>query len=309
MFTGTDRVAVIGDIGGHLEVLIGMLEGLGVEFDPEARRSERSGERAWPTDALTWPDDLHIVQVGDLVHRGPRSAEVVALVDGLIARDVWTQIVGNREQLHVDQSVFHWDETIDDSAIATLRNWWGDGRMTASAVIAVADNDSGDRNGDGDGNGVREWLITHAGLTAGFWQHGLGSPATAVEASKALAEAQADGALWHPGSMLTGVDDDSAGPVWASAASEVYPSWARLDADMPFNQAHGHSTAYDWGRGLWRSDSWIRRKLILSPDLRHVTFTHRGRWIVGTDPGHLHDPAPISAPLVLTGARVVVAGR
>ena len=57
------RVAVIGDVGGHVEELRRELRALG----------------ASETGVL--PDDLVVIQVGDLVHRGPDSEAVVRLVN------------------------------------------------------------------------------------------------------------------------------------------------------------------------------------------------------------------------------------
>lgn len=265
------RIAVIGDVGGHFAPLVHLLGELGVRFGTD----------------IDWPDDLQVVQVGDLVHRGPASAEVVGLVAGLLDRGVWTQIVGNHEQLYVDRPVFGWSESIDETAQTQLRDWWTDGRLRAAAAVT---DDSGE-----------EWLITHAGLTAGFWRHGLGAPDGAGATVEALKEAADDGALWHPGTMLLGVDDDNAGPVWAAAGTEVYPSWPRLEAELPFNQIHGHSSAFDWNRSRWSAESWIRPQIRLDLDSRHAAFEHSGRRIVGIDPCHLAEAAPVFKPLVLHG--------
>lgn len=104
---GPTRIAVIGDVGGHFGPLVHLLGELGVRFGAE----------------IDWPDDLHVIQVGDLVHRGPASAEVVGLVAGLLERGVWTQIVGNHEQLYVDRPVFGWNEVIEETAQEQLRGW------------------------------------------------------------------------------------------------------------------------------------------------------------------------------------------
>ena len=64
------RVAVIGDVGGHLAELRRELVRLGAD--------EETGEL---------PDDLTIVQVGDLVHRGPDSAGVVSSSTVICADD------------------------------------------------------------------------------------------------------------------------------------------------------------------------------------------------------------------------------
>ena len=271
---GPTRIAVIGDVGGHFGPLVHLLGELGVRFGAE----------------IDWPDYLHVIQVGDLVHRGPASAEVVGLVAGLLERGVWTQIVGNHEQLYVDRPVFGWNEVIEETAQEQLRGWWADGRLQAAAAVT-------------DGSG-EEWLITHAGLTAGFWRQGLGAPDSAEATLEALKDAAADSALWHPGTMLLGVDDDNAGPVWAAAGTEVYPSWPRLEAELPFNQIHGHSSAFDWNRSQWSAESWVQSQIRLDLNHRHATFEHAGRQIVGIDPCHLAEAAPVFAPFVLHGATI-----
>ena len=245
---------------------------------------------AWQDVDIDWPDGLHVVQVGDLVHRGPDSLGVVLLADRLIGLGVWTQVVGNHEQQYVDTPRFDWPETIDPEASDLLREWWGDGRMSAAAVLETEADDA--------------WLITHAGLTAGFWEHGLGRPTTTDSLLAALTEARNDGVLWHPGRMLTGDVDRNAGPVWAEAGFEVYPSWLDVDALMPFHQIHGHSTAYWWDRRAWRCDRRVRRYAIADERTRHVTFDLRGGRIVGIDPGHALDPAPAHAPLLIEDAIV-----
>lgn len=274
---------MIGDLGGHRQVLQDILTTLGVAFDST---DPSSHQRALDLD---WPVDLHIVQVGDLVHRGPDSLGVITLVSALIQRGVWTQIVGNHEQLYVDHPVFDWPESIPDLAVSTLRAWWQDQLMVPAAAVETTDGD---------------WLITHAGLTAGFWEHGLGSPGLAVDALAGLAEARADGALWFPGAMLTGSVNHCAGPVWAAAGSEVYSSWLSTNASMPFHQAHGHSAAFAWDLDLWRASQRVQRSLDCDPTTRHITFSKGNRRIVGIDPGHGHQPAPNYAPLILHNAKV-----
>lgn len=61
---GAVRVLLIGDVAGHLDVLRWALGAHGVDLD-----------------TATIPDGLVVVQAGDLVHRGPDSAGVIALVD------------------------------------------------------------------------------------------------------------------------------------------------------------------------------------------------------------------------------------
>ena len=100
------RHAVIGDVGGHAHDLWAEVERLG--GDP------RSGRL---------PDDLVVVQVGDLVHRGPHSEEVVAVVDRFLQRspDRWLQLVGNHEAQYLREPAFEWRQWVNARARATLR--------------------------------------------------------------------------------------------------------------------------------------------------------------------------------------------
>ena len=79
-------MAVVGDIGGHVDELHRELGRLGA--DPQTGRL---------------PDDLTVVQVGDLVHRGPDSERVIALVDRYLREQPgqWVQLLGNHEAHYV----------------------------------------------------------------------------------------------------------------------------------------------------------------------------------------------------------------
>lgn len=275
------RVAIVGDVGGHLAELVQLLVDLGM--DPH-------------TCAL--PADLTVVQVGDLVHRGPHSAKLVRFVNEMLTRypRQWVQLLGNHEQFYVAQPVFMWNEDITAHAEETLQQWWNSGAMRPAAAIQ-------------DSTGAT-WLATHAGLTAGFWRK-IGSPPDAVEAAAAInALDRRQGApLWRAGCMLgRGAPLADAGPVWASAAQELLPGWCAWDAPkIGFHQVHGHSTAVDRLTGDYLgTDGYCAAATTWDPATRHTTTTTRsGTLVVGIDPGHLETPARPWAPLVLAGARVL----
>ncbi|MCW2615120.1 MAG: hypothetical protein JWN08_2114, partial [Frankiales bacterium] len=144
MTTGAPRIAVIGDIGGHADQLDEALIVLGA--DPA------SG---------TLPDDLTVVQVGDLVHRGPDSRLVVETVYRFLSHypDRWVQLCGNHESCHLGEALFVHDP-LDDASVLTLRRWEAAGLLR----IAVALNTN-----DGPA------LVSHAGLTWETWTE-LGEP-------------------------------------------------------------------------------------------------------------------------------------
>ncbi|WP_298131090.1 metallophosphoesterase [Micropruina sp.] len=252
------RLAVIGDVGGHVDALRAELARLGVP-----------GEGDGPL-----PPDLLVVQVGDLIHRGPDSAGVVALVDRHLRADPdrWIQLVGNHEAFYLRRKQFSWPERVPRGTVAVLRNWWTSGRMRPAVAIRAAGEDL---------------LVSHAGLTRGFWADVLGAPsdvAAAADAINALAHRNGR-ALFKPGTMVGWRDPDhAAGPVWAAAGTEVAASWS--GHPLPFSQVHGHSSAYNWEAGSWNLGDDLRQAARLDDTARHVVITLPGGRLVGVDPGH-----------------------
>ena len=256
---------MIGDVGGHLAALRFELFRLGA--DPH-------------TGAL--PPGLTVVQVGDLVHRGPDSEGVVALVDRYLREQPgqWIQIVGNHEAFYLTEPMFHWRERIAEPTAATLMRWWSDGSMRAAAALPTVAGD---------------YLVTHAGLTAGFWRSVIGWPAAAADAAAALNEliGNRDSTLFRAGMMLGHRVSGSAGPVWADASSELVPSW--FQTRMPFGQVHGHSSIVDWSTGALRGSEAVAMSTVVNPLARHETTTLLGGEIVGVDPCHGVRPTPLWA--------------
>lgn len=284
------RLAVIGDVGGHLDALEEALWSLGA--DPEAAEL---------------PDDLVVCQVGDLVHRGPDSPGVVGLVDRLMAQNPgrWVQLAGNHEAQYLQPPRFKWYEALPDETVATLRRWWEDGSMQLAAAFETDGVEVRRPGGERETVGAGELLVTHAGLTAGLWKR-LGAPRTAAEAARLVNEGRHEetSPVWDSGRMLDSLNR-SAGVVWAEAANEVYDSWRRAEA-VPFHQAHGHSSAMWWGRMRWSSPAEEWRKderygvlLHADPMTKHVRAELGGGVLWGVDPGHGVTPVMRWAPLVL----------
>jgi len=274
------RVAVFGDVGGQRDALAARLVALGA--DP---------------DTLALPPDLTVVQVGDLMHRGPDSPGVIELVDRAMTEqpDQWVQLAGNHEALYLGLPQFHWPERLPGPSREVVNRWWGTQRLRIAAAIDVDGDDA-------------QWLVTHAGLTQGFWRHFLGMPDSGVDAARALNRligSLHEKWLFRPGVMVTETVDLSAGPMWASAPDELIPSWREAALQMPFQQVHGHSGLVDrtTGRHLGLRDRV--GPFTDDPVLRHTISTVGERRIVGIDPGHQRRPAPSWGPMVLDAARVV----
>lgn len=275
----TQRVAVIGDIGGHRDELARALVGLGA--DP-AR--------------LALPADLTVVQVGDLLHRGPDSDGVVRLVDRLMTDHPgrWVQLVGNHEAQYLTEVPrFAWREKLDGTTVRTVQDWWRDGRMLVAAAISGPQDD---------------WLVTHAGLTRGYWDAVLGSPGRAVDAARAvngfIGTVHAP-VLFAGGVLIDGEVSDTAGPLWAAAGSELAEPWLASPAALPFSLVHGHSTLIDWHRDVWRGGPAAAAVAEVDPDTRHVTVPVGRHRIVGIDPCLGTRGGMSWAPLVLGGATVL----
>lgn len=272
------RVAMIGDTHGHCDELRRALVNLGA--DP---------------DTLRLPDDLTVIHVGDLIHKGPDSEGAVALVDRIMAEqpDQWIQLIGNHEANYVHEKLFEWTPAIEDATADTLRRWWAEGRMRVAAAVSRP-------NGE-------DVLVTHAGLTHSFWHLVLDAPTSAVDAAARL-EALRDSEmpwLWMPGLMLTGEVDRFASPLWAESGHEVYAGWLdaerELGAQAPFHQVHGHSTPYAWRRYEWFAPPALQTLIRRNPRRRHTAITVAGKTILGIDPGHGRRASVPWQPLIVEG--------
>lgn len=284
------RVAVIGDVSGWPDELYTELLRLGCDPNPER----------WTTNG--WPDDLTVIQVGDLVDTGPRSEDVLELVDHT-PRNRWIQLVGNHEARYLGGPDFNVPRY---HVVDKLRDWDRRGGLHAAAHI---------RYDNPDTHGIVDAVVTHAGVTANWAAQHTGTSAsdaaTIVEHCNAL---WANGSrarrakLWRLGAMLGHpklgtVNDSLAGPLWASAAREVWPSWA--DQAMPYTQIHGHSAIRIWaaGRSAHGVDE-LCETLEFDNERRHARWRPQpgGGELVAIDPMHQHNTtAPHWEAFVVNG--------
>ena len=267
----TLRVALIGDIGGHCEALRQELRRLGA------------------TEDGCLPDDVVIVQVGDLIHRGPDSDGVIRLVDRYVTEQPrrWIQLIGNHEVHYLRRPVFHWAEHLSFSSRRTLRRWWRNGLAQAAVAVRTADEDL---------------LITHAGVTEPFWREQLGCPITAADAAQRLNElARGGSASFYCGGCLLGggPPNPNAGPIWADRVSELLPGWRHTR--LPFSQVHGHTGSH----GECADPATVYD----AEGRREITRLRGGR-IIGIDPGHGAEPQPAwSAFVVMATESPMQAGQ
>lgn len=233
--------AVFGDVHAHFSPLVKALLHLG-----------------WDETTLRIPKNLTIIQLGDLIHKGPFTNEIVAFVDGLMTVNnddpesgQWIQLLGNHESQYLDGPVNFWRRECDVHSIDTLNRWWNTGQMKLHHVIEQASG--------------KPYVITHAGVNP-FWYYRsepfFKSGARGIDLSNDeymefrhtqtverfsvwLDELRAAPAVaCLPGSMLDGKFNPKVGPVWAETVREVYSSWR--GEDIPFHQIHGHVTPFNW---------------------------------------------------------------
>jgi hypothetical protein len=286
-----NRVAVLGDVGGHSHRLRRVLEKeLDVVFDLPHRASP-TGYDWWDVDVL-WPEGLVVIQAGDLVHRGPDSAGVLQFVDRAMSQGVWHQVIGNHEQLYVGPRSFSWNEQLDKDSALLLNAWWDNDTLRPAAGIKMDDG--------------LDVVVTHAGVTAGFDHHVLGRAQSATAAVEALNDLKRtrDPVLWRPGLMLEQGITLDAGPLWAEAGREVYASWVyELDSrSATFSQVHGHSSAFWWRRGTWTAPDRVRPHLKADTSTRHVVATIGDATLVGVDPCHDVRPSRVWGARVFDNA-------
>lgn len=183
------RVAVIGDVGGFVEHLRAAIASLGVT-------------------SSTWPDDLVVVQVGDLFG-GRNDVAVAELVEPHLEAGRWVQILGNWELEAVggSQVTNAKGRTADLDALRMFRSWHRAGMIRRAAAVTSSTGVVG--------------VITHAGVSHGFWSADLDCDPDGrrvVERINAMPLSQ----VARPGEMFGAVDERAPGPIWSSWAE----SWS-----------------------------------------------------------------------------------
>jgi len=246
---------VIGDVGGHAGALGRTLVAIGA-------------------DPATWklPEGVCAVSVGDLIDRGPDSLGCVAIARACYEANNgnYVQLVGNHEANWLEAGGPYFNTRSDPGAVEALAAWVKDGGVYLAAAV------------EGHGSGT---LVTHAGMTSALWK-ALGEPRSASEAARLINDGwdhELHVNVTRPGLMLSGGGSKHGGGVyWAEAARELAMSWRGVA--MPFDQVHGHSSAWRWRDGCWEVANYGEKRWI-DEKRRHVFTEIGGAKIVGVDPG------------------------
>ena len=242
------------------------------------------------TTSGTIPDDLVVIQVGGLVHQGPDSSGVVALVDRMVtgSPDRWIQLLGNHEAQEGFGGPDFWHESVAPGVRATLRRWSDDGQVRLAVALDTVEYGPA--------------LVTHGGLTRQKWL-AVGRPDDPATAAGLLNKELADPALAFAAGEMLGVKTRlPVGVAWASPR-ELLQSWDM--EQLPFSQVHGHASPRRWSSDTW-AEGLSRRvtaRGTADPERRHCDFAWPdGEHIVCVHPDYGADAAPVPlSPLMLNG--------
>lgn len=265
------RYAVFGDTGGHYLPLYKALCALGLE--------ESTGKL---------PHELTIIHMGDLVHKGPGSADIIEMVNYVreASPGQWIQLMGNHEAFYLGGPDFVQPrDIISDTAQDTLRQWH-DERFLRLGYAIVGDMSLQSPLGNYPLTGST--LFTHAGLEPRFLEDKLHN-ATIADIPDALWEEEKS-VLNDAGDILLGKTPPTlpVSPIWALGTTEVWQRWRR-EGGMPFNQVVGHVYPYTYERERWFASSpdvdFISKATIF-PSLHSTIVPSGNRFLYFADPGH-----------------------
>lgn len=263
-------IHVFGDTGGHSLPLWRALNNIGVDIE-----------------LGIIPENIQIIHLGDLIHKGPNTDSIIKVVDKLIHNNPgrWIQILGNHEFQHIEGAPYFWTCDCSDDTINTINEWWEQGLATPTYAINTPQHIALDVSNK-LAQPQTSILFSHAGLTQPWW-NALQQPQNALEASTQLNQLDVP-LITAPGLML-GVPNAHPGPVWAVGNTEVFNSWAATQHIMPFTQIHGHTTSYVWKAGRWwdqsRNFKPFRDATKLNPTNRSVITQLNQNLLIGIDPG------------------------
>jgi len=263
------RYALFGDIQGHVGPYEAALRALGVDVE---------------TGAV--PEGVVIIQVGDLVHKGPDSAATIALADRLLTTSPtrYVQLAGNHEGHYLGGPEF-WSKPIDPASAVTLAQWYIDGRLQIATSVTI---------------GATDLFISHGGLTVSNWKR-LGSLTTARSVAEVLNdEFRTEPAFaLRPGRMLMGAEGPP-GVAWSEPHDELYQPWL-AEENAPFGQVHGHASIVNWrsGRFYRGVDRKLRKPMLVDHEARHTSITLGGQPFYGIDTAYgASEATPVPTPLL-----------
>lgn len=268
------KYIVFGDTGGHYRQLYAALREIGM------------------TEDYVLPDDIHIIHLGDLVHKGLYSTDILRMIDEIrILNDgQWTQMIGNHEAQYLGGHNF-WSKRIDAKGVSIIQEWYRDGFLkfihTINTFNAEIITQKKKYKLDAP------VFFSHAGISKPFFDLKNHTGETTLRD------------LYKPGLMLGEQFDPNSpvGPVWAHGIYEVWALWRQFD-NIEFNQIVGHISPYQFGRKAFYPGTLdvFKEEAVLHESERMTMAPlnmNETKWMVFTDPGY-SKYAPAGAQPYLT---------
>ena len=240
-------IFIIGDIGGQLKVFNRILKKIGVKSNYKL------------------PDDIKVIQVGDLTRASPKflsqNTIILETIKNIINANPsrWIQLYGNHESAALGgpkKSDWDIEKSYDSKCLYLLDNLWKDKKIKLAHTFSLNNKD---------------YLVTHAGITYHRWKS-LGQP-QAYKAEKIInkdcgkdfSKISKAGILVENETVLT------ADTQWAEVNKELYLPWIK-NSEMPFSQIHGHASPYNWEKNDWWEDASniIKKRTILIKNSRQT---------------------------------------
>lgn len=265
------RNIVLSDTGGWLPHLLNSFDELGID-----------------AEVSTIPKDMRIIHCGDLIHKGPFSSQLLAIVTGLMVNNPgrWIQLMGNHEAQHLPGAPVFWQCDCSAADVGLLNLLHEEGLMLPTHALVD--------DAEFAVPGLPEltqpnvaMIFSHGGLTEGFWHWAGGANTDPREVSRLLNDMSLK-EVCAPGIMLgESVPPSQVGPVWALGNTEVFHSWEKGTSEkMPFTQFHGHATSYSYDWKKWWPDlENFRSKSHLIPGSRATVTELNNNLMLGVDPG------------------------
>lgn len=280
--------ALFGDVGGHYLPFVSGLQALGVSLGNS------------PAD-FSIPKNLTVIQVGDLVHKGPHSDALIALADNMMKannsnpdRGTWVQLIGNHESMYIPGARVFWEFECSKESILTINRWWKEKQAKLHFVIPQ--------------NSGKPFMVTHAGVGSYVYK-ATQRKRKGIEAFSEHIESLQPGRMMEAsfaGAMLYGKVSPYAGLFWAESTREVYATWH--EEESPFHQVHGHCPPYAWmQRQFWSNvHPTFRKGLVLDHVNRRSLWEAKGASFYCIDPG-FGSKADLKAmtPLLITHNGVI----
>ncbi|MBC9703625.1 MAG: hypothetical protein H9W81_01115 [Enterococcus sp.] len=256
------RTAIIGDIGGQLDVFHDVINNLGGNIE--------TGK---------FPADLRVIQVGDIVRMNTspdlNSLACAELADKLIdANDGnYIQLLGNHETPLLGGVIdLHWSITDLPESKPIINSWWNERKAHLALILHAP--------------GEKDILVTHAGLTQGYMKNFLATEDVreAVTILNSFVGNVNLGGIEKPGALVTRNTSVEADIFWALCGPELHASW--WGTPLGFNQIHGHAVVYRWDENAYWPDipeAVIRNTLLNTQDRFTITQHPDGDWFRSVD--------------------------